>query len=135
MYHFYKLYGDSDYEKRLTDSFRKEEHSVTTKISDIVTLSPGFFRNELEIGMKVLGADVNISWKDLTALDALVIYPLIDLLYEYAKIEPEGAGIAAEEMKKVLMEVNAADAEDFPERQIELIMETVRNGINDQREI
>ena len=128
MYHFYKLYGDSDYEKQLTDSFQKEEHSVTTKISALVTLSPGFFRNELEIGLNVLGADVNISWKHLTALDALVIYPLIDLLYEYAKIEPEGAGIAAEEMKKVLMEVNAADAEDYPEWQIKMIEEAVRNG-------
>ena len=128
MYHFYKLYGDSDYEKRLTDSFQQEEHSVTAEISAFVTLSPGFFKNELEIGMNVLGADANISWKDLTALDALVIYPLIDLLYEYARIEPDGAGMAAEEMKKVLMEVNAADAEDFPEWQIKMIEEAVRNG-------
>lgn len=128
MYHFYKLYGDSEYEKRLSDSFAGEEHSVITKISALVTLSPGFFRNELEIGLNVLGADVNISWKELTALDALVINPLIDLLYEYAKIEPEGAGIAAEEMKKVLRSVNAADAEDFPEWQIKMIEEAIRNG-------
>ena len=82
--------------------------------------------------MNVLGADDNIGWRDLMPLDALVMNPLMDLLYEYARIEPEGAKAAAEEMKKVLMSVNPADAEDFPEWQIGMIMETVKRGMEDR---
>lgn len=121
MYHLYKLYGDLDYEERKRREFMGEEHSVTTKVASLVTLSPGFFRNELEIGLNVLGMDLDTKWSDLMAFDALVLNSLIDLLYEYSKLDREGARLAAEEMKEVLRAVETVDAEDFPERQIEVI--------------
>ena len=37
-------------------------------------------------------------WSDLMPLDALVINPLLDLLYEYVKLNRNGARLAAHEM-------------------------------------
>ena len=47
MYHFYKIFGDRDYEEKLTTSFKEDRHSITTKISTLVTFSPKFFRNDV----------------------------------------------------------------------------------------
>ena len=126
MYHFYKIFGDSEYEERLKNSFKKEAHSVTTQIHTLVTFSPGFFRNELETGLSILGVEEGDSpdWSDLMALDAFVINPLLDLLYEYVKVDRIGARSAAEEMIEVL---SAREfCEDFPERQIELLKSAAR---------
>ena len=126
MYHFYKIFGDSEYEERLKNSFKKEAHSVTTQIHTLATFSPGFFRNELETGLSILGVEEGDSpdWSDLMALDAFVINPLLDLLYEYVKVDRIGARSAAEEMIEVL---SAREfCEDFPERQIELLKSAAR---------
>ena len=124
MYHFYKIFGDRDYEERLTASFKEDCHSVTTKISTLVTFSPKFFRNELETGLSILGIEEGDSpdYSDMMSLDAFVINPLLDLLYEYKKIDSIGARYAAEEMIDVLRRREAY--EDFPLRQIELIETT-----------
>ena len=121
MYHFYKIFGDRAYEERLTATFKEERHSVTTRISTMVTFSPKFFRNELETGLSILGIEEGNSpeYSDLMSLDAFVINPLLDLLYEYKKVDKTGAGYAAEEMIDVLQKREAC--EDFPESQIELI--------------
>ena len=124
MYHFYKIFGDRDYEERLTASFKEDRHSVTTKISTLVTFSPKFFRNELETGLSILGIEEGDSpdYSDMMSLDAFVINPLLDLLYEYKKVDSIGAKYAAEEMIEVLRRREAY--EDFPQRQIELIETT-----------
>ena len=121
MYHFYKIFGDRDYEEKLTTSFKEDRHSITTKISTLVTFSPKFFRNELETGLSILGIEEGDSpdYSDMMSLDAFVINPLLDLLYEYKKIDSIGARYAAEEMIDVLRRREAY--EDFPLRQIELI--------------
>lgn len=121
MYHFYKIFGDQAYEKRLTESFKEDQHSVTTEISTLVTFSPKFFRNELETGLSILGIEEDDSpeYSDMMSLDALVINPLLDLLYAYTKVDRIGARCAAEEMVEVLQKREAY--EDFPQRQIELI--------------
>ena len=121
MYHFYKIYGDLDYEKRMEKSFKEDQHSVTTKISTLVTFSPKFFRNELDTGLSILeieeGDSPDIS--DMMSLDAFVINPLLDLLDEYQKVDKTGAKYAAEEMIEVLQ--SREEYKDFPQRQIELI--------------
>ena len=124
MYHFYKIYGDQDYEERLTASFTEDRHSVTTKISTLVTFSPKFFRNELETGLSILGIEEGNSpeYSEVMSMDAFVINPLLDLLYEYKKVDSIGARYAAEEMIGVLRRREAN--EDFPQRQIELIETT-----------
>ena len=121
MYHFYKIFGDQAYEKSLTESFKEDQHSVTTKISTLVTFSPKFFRNELETGLSILGIAEGDSpdYSDMMSLDAFVINPLLDLLYEYKKLDGIGARNAAEEMAEVLQKREAY--EDFPQQQIELI--------------
>jgi hypothetical protein len=121
MYHFYKIYGDQDYEERLTASFTEDRHSVTTKISTLVTFSPKFFRNELETGLSILGIEEGNSpeYSEMMSMDALVINPLLDLLDEYQKMDKIGARFAAEEMIEVLRRREAC--EDFPESRIELI--------------
>lgn len=121
IYHFYKIFGDHDYEERLTASFKEDRHSVTTKISTLVTFSPKFFRNKLETGLSILGIEEDDSPdnSDMLSLDAFVINPLLDLLYEYKKVDSTGARCAAEEMIDVLRRREAN--EDFPLRQIELI--------------
>ncbi len=121
MYHFYKIFGDQAYEKSLTESFKEDQHSVTTKISTLVTFSPKFFRNELETGLSILGIaeDDSPDYSDMMSLDAFVINPLLDLLYEYNKLDGIGARNAAEEMAEVLQKREAY--EDFPQQQIELI--------------
>ena len=121
MYNFYKIFGDRDYEEKLTTSFKEDRHSVTTKISTLVTFSPRFFRNELETGLSILGIEEDGSpdYSDMMSLDVFVINPLLDLLYEYKKVDSIGARCAAEEMIGVLRRREAN--EDFPLRQIELI--------------
>lgn len=121
MYHFYKIFGDSAYEERQLTAFKRESHSIITQISTVVTFSPLFFRNELETGFTVLGIEEGDApqWSDLMPLDALVINPLLDLLYEYVKLDKTGARLAAREMIGVLSERESCD--DFPQRQIELI--------------
>ena len=121
MYHFYKIFGDRDYEKRLTTSFKADRHSVTTTISTLVTFLPKFFRNELETGLSILGIEEGNSpeYSEMIRMDAFVINPLLDLLYEYKKVDSTGARCAAEEMIDVLRRREAY--EDFPLRQIELI--------------
>jgi len=121
MYHFYKIFGDPAYEEKLTASFKEDRYSVTTKISTLVTFSPKFFRNELETGLSILGIEEGDSpdYSDMMSLDAFVINPLLDLLYEYKKVDKTGARYAAEEMIDVLQRREAY--EDFPQRQIELI--------------
>ena len=124
MYHFYKIFGDQDFEERLTTSFKEDRHSITTRISTLVTFCPRFFRNELETGLSILGIEEGEcpGYSDMMSLDAFVINPLIDLLYEYKKVDMTGAGYAAEEMIEVLQKREAND--DFPQRKIKLI-ETV----------
>ena len=121
MYHFYKIFGDHDYEERLTASFKEDRHSVTTKISTLVTFSPKFFRNELETGLSILGIEEGNSpeYSEMMSMDAFVINPLLDLLDEYQKMDKIGARFAAEEMIEVLRRREAC--EDFPESRIELI--------------
>ncbi len=121
MYHLYKLYGDAVYEESKLSAFKNEPHSITTRISTLVTFSPQFFRNELEIGLSILGIqDGDIpQYSDMMALDAFVINPLLDLLNEYRQLDRTGAKCAAEEMTDVLL--GREGFEDFPERQIELI--------------
>ena len=124
MYHFYKIYGDREYEERLTTSFKEDRHNVTTRISTLVTFSPKFFRNELETGLSILGIEEGDSpdYSDMMGLDAFVINPLLDLLCEYKKVDEIGARYAAEEMIDVLRSREAN--EGFPQRQIELIETT-----------
>ncbi len=121
MYHFYKIFGDRDYEERLTTSFKADRHSVTTTISTLVTFSPKFFRNELETGLSILGIEEGNSpeYSEMIRMDAFVINPLLDLLDEYQKVDKIGARFAAEEMIEVLRRREAG--EDFPESWIELI--------------
>lgn len=121
MYHFYKIFGDRDYEERLTTSFKADRHSVTTTISTLVTFSPKFFRNELETGLSILGIEEGNSpeYSEMIRMDAFVINPLLDLLDEYQKVDKIGARFAAEEMIEVLRRREAG--EDFPESRIELI--------------
>ena len=104
MYHFYKIYGDLDYEKRMEKSFKEDRHSVTTKISTLVTFSPKFFRNELDTGLSILEIEEGDGpdYSDMMSLDAFVINPLLDLLDEYQKVDKTGAKYAAEEMIEVL---------------------------------
>jgi hypothetical protein len=121
MYHFYKIFGDRDYEEKLTTSFKEDRHSITTKISTLVTFSPKFFRNELETGLSILGIEEGNSpeYSEMISMDAFVINPLLDLLDEYQKVDKIGARFAAEEMIEVLRRREAC--EDFPESRIELI--------------
>ena len=121
MYHFYKIFGDRDYEERLTTSFKADRHSVTTTISTLVTFSPKFFRNELETGLSILGIEEgnSLEYSEMISMDAFVINPLLDLLDEYQKVDKIGARFAAEEMIEVLRRREAC--EDFPESRIELI--------------
>ena len=121
MYHFYKIFGDRDYEEKLTTSFKEDRHSITTKISTLVTFSPKFFRNELETGLSILGIEEGNSpeYSEMISMDAFVINPLLDLLDEYQKMDKIGARFAAEEMIEVLRRREAC--EDFPESRIELI--------------
>ena len=121
MYHFYKIFGDRDYEERLTTSFKADRHSVTTTISTLVTFSPKFFRNELETGLSILGIEEgnSLEYSEMISMDAFVINPLLDLLDEYQKMDKIGARFAAEEMIEVLRRREAC--EDFPESRIELI--------------
>lgn len=121
MYHFYKIFGDRDYEEKLTTSFKEDRHSITTKISTLVTFSPKFFRNELETGLSILGIEEGNSpeYSEMMSMDAFVINPLLDLLDEYQKMDKIGARFAAEEMIEVLRRREAC--EDFPESRIELI--------------
>ena len=121
MYHFYKIFGDRDYEEKLTTSFKEDRHSITTKISTLVTFSPKFFRNELETGLSILGIEEGNSpeYSVMISMDAFVINPLLDLLDEYQKVDKIGARFAAEEMIEVLRRREAC--EDFPESRIELI--------------
>ena len=121
MYHFYKIFGDRDYEDKLTTSFKEDRHSITTKISTLVTFSPKFFRNELETGLSILGIEEGNSpeYSEMMSMDAFVINPLLDLLDEYQKMDKIGARFAAEEMIEVLRRREAC--EDFPESRIELI--------------
>jgi len=51
MHHFYKIFGDQAYEKRLTASFKEDRRSVTTKISTLVTFSPKFFEMNWKQGL------------------------------------------------------------------------------------
>ncbi len=121
MYHFYEIFGDRDYEEKLTTSFKEDRHSITTKISTLVTFSPKFFRNELETGLSILGIEEGNSpeYSEMMSMDAFVINPLLDLLDEYQKMDKIGARFAAEEMIEVLRRREAC--EDFPESRIELI--------------
>ena len=121
MYHFYKIFGDRDYEEKLTTSFKEDRHSITTKISTLVTFSPKFFRNELETGLSILGIEEGNSpeYSEMMSMDAFVINPLLDLLDEYQKMDKIGARFAAEEMIEVLRRREVC--EDFPESRIELI--------------
>ena len=121
MYHFYKIFGDRDYEEKLTTSFKEDRHSITTKISTLVTFSPKFFRNELETGLSILGIEEGNSpeYSEMIRMDVFVINPLLDLLDEYQKVDKIGARFAAEEMIEVLRRREAC--EDFPESRIELI--------------
>ena len=121
MYHFYKIFGDRDYEEKLTTSFKEDRHSITTKISTLVTFSPKFFRNELETGLSILGIEEgnSLEYSEMISMDAFVINPLLDLLDEYQKMDKIGARFAAEEMIEVLRRREAC--EDFPESRIELI--------------
>ena len=121
MYHFYEIFGDRDYEEKLTTSFKEDRHSITTKISTLVTFSPKFFRNELETGLSILGIEEGNSpeYSEMMSMDAFVINPLLDPLDEYQKMDKIGARFAAEEMIEVLRRREAC--EDFPESRIELI--------------
>ena len=121
MYHFYKIYGDLDYEKRMEKSFKEDRHSVTTKISTLVTFSPKFFRNELDTGLSILGIEEGDGpdYSDMMSLDVFVINPLLDLLDEYQKVDKTGAKYAAEGMIEVLR--SREEYKGFPQRQIELI--------------
>lgn len=128
MYHFYKVFGDRDYEEKLTTSFKEDRHSITTKISTLVTFSPKFFRNELETGLSILGIEEGNSpeYSEMMSMDAFVINPLLDLLDEYQKMDKIGARFAAEEMIEVLRRREAC--EDFPESRIELIKSAAEIG-------
>lgn len=56
MYHLYKAFSESEADILKTQqAYASEEHGVTVRYTTMLTMSPGFFRDELELGMRICG--------------------------------------------------------------------------------
>ena len=100
-----------------------EPHGVMVPYKTTLYLSPGFFRNELEIGLNICAVGEHLAYSDLMSFTVLVLNPISELLAAYAEAEPEGAKYAAKEMIRILRKYDSDD-EKFPEREIDFIRKT-----------
>ena len=121
MYHIWKAFADDPGEK--LRRYKAQLHSVTVPTNDLVTLCPAFFRDELELGMSIIGIESGSDYHEMMALDTLVINPLLDLLRLYKQADPIGARIAVDEMTEVLMRVGKTYNDVFPDSTIALFKE------------
>ena len=123
MYHLFKAFAESEegIQKRLSD-YANEPHGVIVPYTTMLYLSPGFFRDELELGIRICGAENFLEYSEVLSFTTLVLNPLLELLEEYAKAEPAGAELAAEEMIRILGGIDTDD-DTFPEYEIKLIRE------------
>ena len=125
MYHLYKAFAESEADTLKTQqAYASEEHGVTIPYTTMLTLSPGFFRDEMELGIQICGCDNFLKSSEVMAFDTLVFNPLLDLLEEYAKADLEGARLAAAEMIRILENLDTDD-DMFPEHEISLIRDVV----------
>ena len=125
MYHLYKAFTESDaVTLEIGQAYASEEHGVTIPYTTMLTLSPGFFRDELEMGVRICGCEGSLKDSEVMAFSTLVFNPLLDLLEEYAKADLEGARLAAAEMIRILESANTDD-DMFPEHEISLIRDVV----------
>ena len=125
MYHLYKAFAESEADILKTQqAYASEEHGVTIPYSTVLTLSPRFFCDELEMGMRICGCKNFLKYSEVLAFDTLVFNPLLDLLEEYAKVDSAGAQLAATEMVRILESIDTDD-DMFPEHEISLIRDAV----------
>ena len=125
MYHLYKAFAESEADTLKTQqAYASEEHGVTIPYTTTLTLSPGFFRDEMELGIQICGCEDFLKYSEVMAFDTLVFNPLLDLLEEYAKADLEGARLAAAEMIRILENLDTDD-DMFPEHEISLIRDVV----------
>ena len=136
MYHLYKAFAQSEESSRKREqAYAAEKYGVTIPYTSMVTLSPSFFKEEMETGLSVcIGGETHLSYGDVMTFTTLVLNPLLDLLAEYARVEPDGAQLAAQEMIRLLDELDADDTA-FPEEEIELIRQTCRGDGRTDRDI
>ena len=97
-------------------------HSVIVPYTTMLYLSPGFFRDELELGLRICGAKNFLKYSEVLSFTTLVLNPLLELLEEYAKAEPARAKLAAGEMISILESIDIDD-DTFPEYELKLIRE------------
>lgn len=96
MYHLYKAFAESDaVTLEIRQAYASEEHGVTIPYTTMLTLSPGFFRDEMELGIWICGCEDFLQYSEVMAFSTLVFNPLLDLLEEYAKADLKGAQLAA----------------------------------------
>ena len=128
MYHLYKAFAQSEESSRKREqAYAAEKYGVTIPYTSMVTLSPSFFKEEMETGLSVcIGGETYLRYSDVMTFTTLVLNPLLDLLAVYAAAEPEGALVAAQEMIELLDELDADDTA-FPEEEIELIRQACRS--------
>ena len=125
MYHLYKAFAESEADILKTQhAYASEEHGVTVPYTTVLTLSPGFFRDELELGVRICGCEDSLKDSEVMAFSTLVFNPLLDLLEEYAKADLVGAQVAAAEMIRILESIDTDD-DMFPEYEIGLIRDAV----------
>lgn len=125
MYHLYKAFAESEADILKTQqAYASEEHGVTVPYTTVLTLSPGFFRDELELGVRICGCEDSLKDSEVLAFSTLVFNPLLDLLEEYAKADLAGAQVAAAEMIRILESIDTDD-DMFPEYEIGLIRDAV----------
>ena len=125
MYHLYKAFAESEADILKTQqAYASEEHGVTFPYTTMLTLSPGFFRDELELGMRICGCEDFLKYSEVLAFTTLVFNPLLDLLEEYTKADLTGAKLAAAEMIRILESLDTDD-DMFPEYEIGLIRHAV----------
>ena len=121
MYHLWKAFADNPIEKLCY--YKAQPHSVTVPTNDVVTLCPAFFREELELGMSIVGIESGSGYHEMMSMETLVINPLLDLLRVYKQADYIGAQIAVDEMTEVLMTVGKTYHDDFPDSTIALLNE------------
>ena len=95
-------------------------------INYVLNLSPELFEENLRAGLRILGTEEFMSYKDVGKFNGLVLNPLLDLLEEYDGRVPDEAKDAAALMIKVLEEIDTDD-DMFPKYEIEDIRNSVKS--------
>lgn len=120
MAHLYQQYGTEEEIIARLMTYKQEPDAVTVSRTDVVTLSPHFFRDELKTGIGILNFDN--PWHGIVnAFDTLLFYPLLELLQTYEQENHRGACEAAREMTRVLEPMYCSDDDTFPDYQISLL--------------